>query len=121
MSNQNILRKVVVVGQALPMQPTSVPFERTRLFDWFSTIGISKESALRDFAFTALVSKFPGKSNHGHRAPSPQEIQMARPLLIGQLVEWQPEILLPVGLLAIRESICEPDASLVTTVGHKFL
>lgn len=119
MRNRSIKRKLVIVGQAPPMRK-AIPFARTRLFDWFYRIGVTKEHALQNFGFTALVSKFPGKLKHGHRPPSEKEIQFSRPRLIGRLKRWQPTILVPVGSLAIRESLGEKNSTLASTVGKKF-
>ena len=117
---KKISKRAIIIGQAPPAKATSEPFARTRLFDWFLKIGISKEYALNTFTFMALVNTFPGKSKQGHRPPSPEEIHFARPFLMEQLRAFKPDILLPVGTLAIRESLCDETATLATTIGKRF-
>ena len=99
--------KVMSVGQAPGIKEGDLgrPFAWTAgktLFKWFSTIGLD-EAAYRDSIYMAAVCRcFPGKNaKGGDRVPSPAEIENCSPWLRREIELLQPELLIPIGKLAI--------------------
>lgn len=39
------MKKILIIGQAPPLQKQDVPYDTTMLYEWLSEIGISKEKA----------------------------------------------------------------------------
>jgi uracil-DNA glycosylase len=115
------MKRVTVIGQAPPKTQSEQPFGRTRLYSWLSSVGMEKNEILDHFSFTALVSIFPGSNGRSHKAPNEKQIAADRPQLLAFLTEAHPEVIVPVGTLAIRECLCKQDLSLVDTVGHVFV
>jgi uracil-DNA glycosylase len=76
------------------------------LFKWFDQIGLA-EDAFRPQVYIAAVCRcFPGKNpKGGDRVPSPDEITACRVWLDRELELNRPELLLPVGKLAINQFI----------------
>ena len=105
-----VLSKVILVGQAPGPREGSFgrPFAWTAgktLFRWFEeTMGIAEED-LRDRMYIAAVARcFPGKANGGgDRKPDPVEIASCRTYLEREVSILQPELVIPVGTLAIGE------------------
>ena len=106
-----IISKILLVGQAPGIKEGEFnkPFAWTAgktLFKWFSTIGLSEEE-FRSYVYMAAVCRcFPGKnSKGGDRVPSEQEIQNCSKWLQKETKLLQPELILPVGKLAISQFI----------------
>lgn len=105
-----VLTKVFLVGQAPGPREGGFghPFAWTAgrtLFRWFEeSMGIN-EAQFRAAIYMAAVARcFPGKANGGgDRKPDFQEIARCRPFLEGEVAILQPELVLPVGQLAISE------------------
>ena len=105
---------VMVVGQAPGVQergngrPFSGPAGR-RLFQWFSEAGWKKEELRATQYITAITKCYPGKPqtpsqrpSHGDRVPSAAERNLCAPFLEQELAIVQPELVLPVGRVAIN-------------------
>jgi uracil-DNA glycosylase len=97
--------RVLLVGQApgLTEIETRLPFTGPagkRLVGWFSEAGISRD----DVYLSALARCFPGKAKGGgDRVPSRAMLDNCRPHLLREFQLLRPEIVVPVGGLAIRE------------------
>jgi uracil-DNA glycosylase len=105
--------KVLLVGQA-PGDKEPIlgrPFAWTAgkmMFKWFATIGVDEENFREQVYMAAVCRCFPGKNpKGGDRVPSPDEIAACRPWLDRELELLQPELIIPVGRLAI-EQFLEP-------------
>lgn len=117
-----VVSPVLFVGQA-PGDKEPIagkPFAWTagrNLFKWFGTIGVDEET-FRDNAYMAAVCRcFPGKNpKGGDRVPTPEEIENCAPWLERELELGQPELLIPVGKLAIARFL--PEAPLAETIGR---
>lgn len=102
---------VLLVGQA-PGDREPVlgrPFAWTagkQLFKWFASIGLS-EAEFRERVYMAAVCRcFPGKKPRGgDRVPSEQEIETCEAWLSRELQLLNPQLLIPVGKLAISRFI----------------
>lgn len=97
------MKQIFFLGQA-PARPTSKhEIPGTYLHRWLRGIGFTDEEILNSCHFYALMDEFPGATKGGHLAPTKQQIEHHRPVLIKTLQSIQPEIIVPVGKLAISE------------------
>lgn len=76
------MKKVYVLGQAMPRSEPSRPFGRTYLYKWLAEAGITETQIEQGFAFGALVGYFPGSRNGSHLVPTPAQISEERPALL---------------------------------------
>ena len=101
--------RVLVVGQAPGPREGALgrPFAWTAgktLFKWFGTIGPDEDALRARIYFAAVCRCFPGKSSSGgDRVPAPDEIARCRPFLAREVALLEPELVIPVGRLAIQE------------------
>ena len=116
--------KVLLVGQAPGIKEPLLgrPFAWTAgktLFRWFGECGIG-EPEFRSRVYMAAVCRcFPGKNAAGgDRVPSPAEIARCSGWLDAELQILQPELVLPVGKLAIAQFL--PVQPLVGMIGSRF-
>ncbi len=101
--------RVLLVGQA-PGDKEPVlgrPFAWTAgktLFKWFNSIGLD-EPAFRERVYMAAVCRcFPGKNPRGgDRVPSAREVETCASWLDLELELLRPQLLIPVGKLAISQ------------------
>jgi uracil-DNA glycosylase family 4 len=101
----DITDRVMIVGQAPGVVEvvTRTPFSGragAELRRWLARAGIGEEQLPYR---TAITKCFPGKAatGAGDRRPSPAEIALCAPWLEAELALVRPEIILPVGTLAI--------------------
>lgn len=117
--------RVYLVGQAPGPREGALgrPFAWTAgktLFGWFASLGLD-EDAFRSRAYIAAVCRcFPGKATNGggDRVPSPVEIANCSGWMEAELAMLDPELILPVGRLAIGRFL--PAAPLEQLVGEVF-
>lgn len=104
---------IFLVGQAPGVHEPRLgrPFAWTagkKLFSWFSQIGPNEEEFREKVYMAAVCRCFPGKaSSGGDRVPNPSEIAHCREWLDREIQLLHPELILPVGRLAI-EQFLEP-------------
>ena len=97
--------RVLLVAQApgLTEVSTRLPFTGPagkRLEGWFTQAGVSRE----EIYLSALARCFPGKApGGGDRVPSRAMISNCRPHLSREFELLRPEVVVPVGGLAVRE------------------
>jgi uracil-DNA glycosylase len=100
--------RIMTVGQApgITEKVAGRPFNAgsgTRLFNWLAQAGID-EAWFRSTQYMTSVTKcFPGKakSGPGDRVPSRAEQELCRPYLDEELALIDPELIIPIGNLAI--------------------
>lgn len=109
---------MLFIGQAPPRIKDVRPFGRTWLYRWFKEAGIHDLEIETHFRFTALVPFFPGLKGKSHRAPNPNEIASARPLLINTIRSVHPDAIVTVGILSAREVLVKPGMLLEEAVGN---
>jgi uracil-DNA glycosylase len=102
-----VVSRVLLVGQAPGDKEPKLgrPFAWTagkNLFKWFASIGLD-EAAFRERVYMAAVCRcFPGKNpKGGDRVPTDEEIEACGPWLERELEIARPELVIPVGKLAI--------------------
>ena len=120
-----VVSKVLLVGQAPGDKEPKLgrPFAWTAgktLFGWFNTVaGISEEKFRASIYMAAVCRCFPGKNpTGGDRVPSPQEVSNCSAWLKRELDILQPDLVIPVGKLAIGQFI--PLQKLDRIIGRKF-
>jgi len=122
-----LLSSVMLVGQAPGAKEPVLgrPFAWTagkQLFKWFLPLGLD-EAQFREHIYMAAVCRcFPGKApTGGDRVPSAQEVSNCRPWLERELELLRPELIVPVGRLAIEQFL--PARPLVDQIGvvHGFI
>jgi uracil-DNA glycosylase len=112
----------VLVGQA-PGDKEPVmgrPFAWTagrNLFKWFGRLDVDEERVRDRIYFAAVCRCFPGKNpKGGDRVPSETEIANCAPWLERELDLLKPELIIPVGRLAIERFL--PPAPLTEQIGR---
>jgi len=101
--------RIMTVGQApgITEKDAGRPFNAgsgTRLFQWLAQAGID-EAWFRSTQYMTSVTKcFPGKANSGvgDRVPSRAEQVLCRPYLDEEIALMNPELIIPIGNLAIH-------------------
>jgi uracil-DNA glycosylase len=123
-THRPVLSKVYLIGQAPGPREGSFgrPFAWTAgktLFRWFEQIGLNEEQ-FRSLAYMSAVCRcFPGKATGGgDRVPAPAEIVNCSSWMEREFQILQPQLVLPVGRLAIEQTLGK--APLVEIIGQNF-
>lgn len=119
------MSKIILVGQAPGVREPVLgkPFAWTAgktLFRWFEeTIGLTEEEVRAQIYFAAVCRCFPGKAIGGSdRVPNPQEVANCSTWLHRELEILQPQLVIPVGKLAIAQFMTI--AKLDAVIGRSF-
>lgn len=119
------MSKVLLVGQAPGDKEPKLqrPFAWTAgktLFRWFQQSCTLSEEQFRQHVYMAAVCRcFPGKkAAGGDRVPSKPEIAECQRWLTAEIKLLQPELVLPVGKLAIEQFI--PYRGLTEHIGQQY-
>jgi len=101
--------RVMIVGQAPGVTEVEAqrPFNASsgrRLFQWLAEAGRDEDAFRATQYMTAITKCYPGKSpgGKGDRAPSRAEQKLCAPFLEREMALVAPEIIIPVGGLAVR-------------------
>ena len=122
-TGQAVNSRVMLIGQAPGEKegPAGRPFAWTAgktLFKWFQDIGLSEEAFRSQVYMAAVCRCFPGKNpKGGDRVPDREEIANCRQWMEREFSLLQPELLIPVGKLAINQFL-QAD-KLVDIIGMK--
>jgi uracil-DNA glycosylase len=99
----------MIVGQAPGVTEVEAqrPFNASsgrRLFQWLAEAEWEEDDFRATQYMTAITKCYPGKSpgGRGDRAPSRAEQKLCAPFLERELALVQPDIIIPVGALAVR-------------------
>jgi len=116
-----VVSKILLIGQAPGVKEPQLqrPFAWTAgktLFKWFSSIGLD-EIEFRQLVYMSAVCRcFPGKNlKGGDRVPSNDEIERCSQWLKAEIQLLKPDLLIPVGKLAITQYI--PCKKLTEVIG----
>jgi uracil-DNA glycosylase len=113
---------ILLVGQAPGDKEPKLgrPFAWTagkNLFKWFARLGVDEERFRARVYMAAVCRCFPGKNpKGGDRVPSDEEIANCRPWMERELELLKPELVIPVGRLAIEQFL--PARPLVEQIGR---
>ena len=118
-----VVSKILLVGQAPGIKEPELkrPFAWTAgktLFKWFSSIGLEEEAFRNKVYMSAVCRCFPGKNpKGGDRVPDQQEIECCARWVNQEIRLLKPELLIPVGKLAIVQYLhCD---KLVDVIGRQ--
>lgn len=100
--------RMTTIGQAPGITEVEVgrPFNAgsgKRLFEWLGRAGINEDWFRSTQYMTSVTKCYPGRqpSGSGDRVPSRTEQKLCRPFLDQELALVQPEVIIPIGRLAI--------------------
>jgi uracil-DNA glycosylase family 4 len=102
------MARLMLIGQA-PGEveaPVGQPFSGDagrRLFRWLARAGWDEREFRASCYITSVTKCFPGRraKGEGDRVPSAAERKLCRPWLEGELALVEPEVIVPVGRLAV--------------------
>lgn len=106
-----VVSPVMLVGQAPGDKegPMGRPFAWTAgktLFQWFGSLGMTEERFRGRVYMAAVCRCFPGKAEKGgDRVPAPDEIENCSRHLASEVRILRPQLVIPVGKLAIAQLI----------------
>ena len=124
-TGEPVRSRVMLIGQAPGVHEGRLgkPFAWTAgktMFGWFEGIGLD-EAEFRSRVYMAAVCRcFPGKNpKGGDRVPAREEIESCSRWLRAEIDLLRPELVLPVGKLAIAQVMPETVATLDEVVGKE--
>lgn len=109
-----VAAKILQIGQAPGPYEGDLgrPFAWTAgktLFKWYASLGVSEEQFRERVYMAAVCRCFPGKNpNGGDRVPNRQEIARCGEWLRDEVHLLKPELIIPVGKLAIAQMLHAP-------------
>lgn len=119
-----VMSRVMLLGQAPGAREGEFrkPFAWTAgktLFKWFAGLGLA-EADFRERVYMAAVCRcFPGKNpKGGDRVPGPEEIAACAEWLRAEVELLEPELVIPVGKLAIGQLLPAKDLKMQDAVGR---
>lgn len=115
------MKTVFFLGQAPAKPGTKHDVPGTYLHAWLHKIGLSDDDIRNYCHFYALVGTFPGANKSGHLPPTKAQIALHRPFLADALTKIKPDIIVPVGKLAISEITGTKNAVLEQYIGTTLL
>lgn len=123
-----IVSRIYAIGQAPGPREASKgrPFAHTagkRMFEWFARIGVDEPTYRERVYMSAVTRCFPGKgagASKGDRVPSADEIAQCRPYVAREIELLSPELVIPIGRLAIAEVLGEAGFRLEQVIGRDF-
>jgi uracil-DNA glycosylase len=104
-----VISPVLLVGQAPGVKEGTAgkPFAWTAgktLFNWFTPLGLCEDEFRQRVYMSAVCRCFPGKNpKGGDRVPNSQEIEACSQWLNKEIELLRPQLILPVGKLAIGQ------------------
>jgi len=101
--------RVMLIGQAPGVTEVEAqrPFNAgsgRRLFRWLESAGWREDDFRSNNVMTAVTKCYPGKDKNGKgdRVPSKAEQNLCRPFLEQEIMYYRPQLMIPVGGLAIK-------------------
>lgn len=117
--------KIMSIGQApgIHEEKFGRPFAYTAgktLFKWFLSIGIEEEVYRSKVNMAAVCRCFPGKAKSGDRKPNPSEVENCSRYIRFEVEFNRPELIIPIGKLAIDQLVEDKKYKLDEIIGKKF-
>lgn len=114
------MKTILFIGQA-PARPSSKhEIPGSYLHKWLHSIGINDEKITNYCHFYALTDTFPGATKAGHTPPTKEQIAAYQPTLEEAIRSLNPDIIVPVGKMAIHTITNKKDVLLEETIGQVF-
>ena len=101
-----------------------MPRAKSHLHDWPSlnrwlySLSFTDSDIQANFYYSALVDYFPGSLNGSHLVPTPDEISKERPRLKQTLLNFNPDVVVPIGALSISYCLNQKPQPLTSTLGQ---
>lgn len=124
-THRPILSKIYLVGQAPGPREGEMgrPFAWTAgktLFKWFDSIGVDEETFRQNVYMSAVCRCFPGKAKTGgDRVPNDVEIKNCSEWMRKEFDLLQPELVIPVGKLAIEQFFGKTQLASIIGTKHR--
>lgn len=112
-------KNILIIGQAKGEKWKLGPMYASKLWDWFATIGITREQAYEIFDFDALIDHGTERAKKGRVPPSGEQMKLYRPKLIANIDALKPRVVIPVGGLAVKQVLQTP-LELADLVGQSY-
>jgi uracil-DNA glycosylase len=117
--------KILSIGQAPGPHEEKLgkPFAYTAgktLFKWLNQIGILENSYRENVNMSAVCRCFPGKAKSGDRKPNILEVENCSVYLKYEILYHKPELIIPIGKLAIDQIYKEKNYKLESVIGKKW-
>jgi len=91
----------------------------SKLWEWFATIGLTREDVYKIFDFDAMIPHGTERAKKGRVPPSGQQMKAYRPTLIANIDKMKPKLIVPVGGIAVQATL-NTKAELSELIGHTF-
>lgn len=91
-------RKIVLIGQAPPVQAQEIPYDTTMLYTWLAEIGITIDMAQDLFVFTAISGTLRGVKNGAHMLPLKKDMELQYGMVIKPLLAKHTKVILLGGV-----------------------
>ncbi|WP_338360102.1 uracil-DNA glycosylase family protein [Yeosuana marina] len=117
---EHIKKKAMIIGQAPPKKTDSIPFKKTRLYNWLSEAGIPQAEAICIFEFEALIDFFPGSGKKGDNKPTLIEIKKHIPKILNKINTNEMTLIIPVGKMAIEQILGVENIKLSDHIGKVY-
>lgn len=114
------VKKFLIIGQAKGEKWKHGPFYASKLWDWFATIGLTRDDAYKLFEFDALIDSGTARAKKGRVPPSGEQMKLYRPTLVANTNRLNPTLVVPVGNLAVR-AVLDAPILLDDAVGQRFV
>ncbi|MCB1177191.1 MAG: uracil-DNA glycosylase [Leptospiraceae bacterium] len=117
--------KIISIGQAPgvhekeKMKPFSYTAGKT-LFKWISGIGVTEDEFRGKVNMSAVCRCFPGKAGSGDRKPDSEEIKNCSIYLKFEIMYHKPNLIIPIGKMAIDLVHENKKYKLDDVIGKKF-
>lgn len=112
-------KSFLIIGQAQGEKWKHGPMYASKLWDWFATIGLTREQAYEIFHFDALINTGTQRAKKGRVPPSGEQMKLYRPTLLENTEKLKPRLVIPVGGLAVQQ-VLDTKMELADTVGKMF-
>jgi uracil-DNA glycosylase len=114
-------KHALIIGQAKGEKWKLGPMYSSKLWDWFATIGLTREQAYDIFQFDALIEHGTARAKKGRVPPSTVQMKTYRPKLIENIDAQKPKLIIPIGNLAIRQVLNQSNVLMEDVVGQKLV
>ena len=124
-TGEAVVSPIMLIGQAPGFKEIEVhrPFSWTAgktLFKWFSSIGVEEKDFRHAVYMAAVCRCYPGKKERGgDRVPDKEEIKNCSTWLHHEIELLKPQLIIPVGKLAINQFIAFKKLTEVIGQRHK--
>ncbi len=114
------MKQVIFIGQA-PARPGAKHAKAgAYVRPWLHQLGFDEKTIAEHFRFYALMASFPGSNRHGHLHPTTKQILEHRRVLIQLIKDFQPNIIVPVGAMAVKEVLPDAAGTLRDIIGKAY-